>query len=180
MSIFNRKNQLNIDIGEITESVVDYSKSIEELTNYYDEQLILIKKGRNELATLELMMLGYGIDFIEWIKEAFKIELTLSEKSLNEFNKILEEIHEMYRINGLREEVINDLLKKCSAYFGLMILANYKGSWVDSNLGPAIQVNGVNAFVYNCIGRRIKSNEDSDVLAFYYALGENLEEKFLM
>ncbi len=180
MSIFNSKKELNVEIGEIKESLVDYSKSIEELTMYYDEQLELIKQERNELATLEVMMLGYAIDFIEWIKEVFKIELTLGEESLSEFDRILEDVHQMYMKNGLREEVLNDLLKKCSGYFGLVILSNYKGNWVDSNLGPAIQINGVNAFVYNCIKRRIQSNEDSDIIAFYYALGEKLDDDFLL
>lgn len=180
MNIFNGKKEVNIEIGEVKEGLVDYSKSIEELTIYYDEQLELIKQGTNELATLELMMLGYGIDFIEWIKEVFKIELTLGEDSLSEFDTVLEDIYQMYIKNGLREEVLNDLLKKCSGYFGLVILSNYKGAWADSNLGPAIQVNGVNAFVYNCIGRRIQSNEDSDIIAFYYALGESLDKNFLM
>ncbi|MBN1058844.1 hypothetical protein [Clostridium botulinum] len=180
MSIFNSKKELNVEIGEIKESLVDYSKSIEELTMYYDEQLELIKQERNELATLELMMLGYAIDFIEWIKEVFKIELTLGEESLSEFDRILEDVHQMYMKNGLREEVLNDLLKKCSGYFGLVILSNYKGNWVDSNLGPAIQINGVNAFVYNCIKRRIQNNEDSDIIAFYYALGEKLDDDFLL
>ncbi|NFH81644.1 hypothetical protein FDA09_15395 [Clostridium botulinum] len=180
MSIFNIKKELNVEIGEIKESLVDYSKSIEELTMYYDEQLELIKQERNELSTLELMMLGYAIDFIEWIKEVFKIELTLGEESLSEFDRILEDVHQMYMKNGLREEVLNDLLKKCSGYFGLVILSNYKGNWVDSNLGPVIQINGVNAFVYNCIKRRIQSNEDSDIIAFYYALGEKLDDDFLL
>ncbi|WP_252225844.1 hypothetical protein [Clostridium sp. ZBS2] len=180
MNIFNGKKEVNIEIGEVKEGLVDYSKSIEELTIYYDEQLELIKQGTNELATLELMMLGYGIDFIEWIKEVFKIELTLGEDSLSEFDTVLEDIYQMYIKNGLREEVLNDLLKKCSGYFGLVILSNYKGNWADSNLGPAIQVNGVNAFVYNCIGRRMQSNEDSDIIAFYYALGESLDKNFLM
>ncbi|WP_252222910.1 MULTISPECIES: hypothetical protein [unclassified Clostridium] len=180
MSIFNRKKEMNIEIGEIKESLVDYSKSIKELTIYYDEQLEIIKQERNDLATLELMMLGYGIDFIEWIKDVFKIELTLGEESLSEFDIILEDIHQMYIKNGLREEVLNDLLKKCSGYFGIVILSNYKGNWVDSNLGPAIQANGVNAFVYNCIRKRIQSNEDSDIIAFYYALDESLDENFLM
>lgn len=61
---------------------IDYSKSVEELTAYYDDLAKKIAGGQPELANGEFMQLGYAIDFIFMVKKIFNMDLDFKESRI--------------------------------------------------------------------------------------------------
>lgn len=168
-NIEDRQN-IDIQVGEPFISRIDYTLSEQELEAYFDKQMELVKNGQEELATFELMMLGYAIDFIYFAKNAASAEIEFGEENLNKFDMILGAIHKLVAAGKLEQENFNDLAKKAAAFFGVMILKNIGGNWAQSNAGMVINLCGTNAFVYNRVARRMYNGEEDEVVSFYQAI----------
>ena len=54
-----------VKVGPVEACKIDYSKSVEELTAYYDDLAKKIAGGQPELANGEFMQLGYALDFLK-------------------------------------------------------------------------------------------------------------------
>lgn len=170
----SENNTFNVEIGEPFKSIIDYSKSDEELLDYYNDMEKLIKQGNEDSATIELMMLGYGLDFIDFVKEIFDKEIKFSEDYLEDFELILRKIHGLALSGAFKNnsEDFENILKQATGYFGIIIIKKYHGDWVSSNLGMSIKINETTAFVYNRIGRKIANGEEDSIVDFYKALQE--------
>ena len=168
----NKPQNMNIQVSEPFISQIDYSLSREELADYCDQQMELVKSGQKELATIELMMLGYALDFIDFAHNAVQVDIDFDEENLELFDEILEALHEVSAGGGLTQENFNDIVKKATAFFGVFILKNIGGNWVQTNIGMAINLNETNAFVYNRIARRIINGKEDEVVSFYQVVKE--------
>lgn len=165
---------LEIQVGEPFNSQIDYSLSDQELLEYVDQQMLLISQGQKELANIELMMLAYAFDFIDFAQRAAKTELKLTEEDIPKFDGLLQAVHNMAAEGRLPQEALNDIARNAAGYLGVVLLKNKKGNWVQSNLGMAINFNGTNAFLYNRIGRRIVNGPEDDIMSFYRTIIEEV------
>lgn len=163
-------SNIDIQIGEPLICQIDYSLSDQELADYFDRQMELVRNGQKELATVELMMLGYALDFIYFAKKAVHVDINFDEENLELFDAILEAVHELMVKGGLSENHFYDIVKNATSFFGVFILKNIGGSWVQTNIGTAVQVNETNAFIYNRIARRIQNGKEDDMISFYRTL----------
>lgn len=161
---------IEIQVGEPMESQIDYSMSEQELEKYVDEQMELISAGQEELATVELMMLGYAFDFIDFAKGAANVEVHFEEEFVGVFDAILEAIHKLVAAGDFSQERFNDIAKKATAFFGVLLIKNVGGNWVQSSVGMALNVRGTNAFLYNRVARRIVNGAEDDIISFYEAV----------
>lgn len=161
---------LDIKVEEPFISRIDYTLSRQELEDYFDKQMELIKSGQDKQATIELMMLGYALDFIYFAKNVANVELGLGEEDIEMFDRILGAIHKLVKQGKLEQENFNDLAKKATAFFGVLILKNLGGNWAQSNVGMVINLCGANAFVYSRVARRILNGEEDEVVSFYQAV----------
>ena len=166
----NEDKKLDIQVGEPFISQIDYSLSREELADYCDRQMELINNGQEELATVELMMLGYALDFISFARNFVQEDIDFAEENLERFDAILETLHELLAGGGLTQDNFNDIVKKATGFFGVLILKNLGGNWVQTNVGMAINFNETNAFVYNRIARRIYNGKEDEVISFYHVI----------
>ena len=63
-----------VKVGPVEACKIDYSKSVEELTAYYDDLAKKIAGGQPELANGEFMQLGYALDFLDLVKRVFNMK----------------------------------------------------------------------------------------------------------
>ena len=159
-----------IQVGEPLSCQIDYSMSEQELEGYFDKQMELISAGQENLANIELAMLGYAFDFIDFSKKAANVEINFSEDNVEVFDAILEAVHKLVAAGNMPQERFNDIAKQATAFFGVLILKNLGGDWVQSNVGMAMNIHGTNAFLYNRVTRRIVNGQEDDVISFYEAL----------
>ena len=181
--IFNKKNnndskeEINIEVGDPFKCAIDYNKTIEELLKYYDEQSKLISDGNKELANIELMMLGYGLDFIDFAQNVLEVKLTFDIECLEAFEDVLEAVHEIYLEKSIGKDEINSILKQATGYFGIIIIKQFNGNWVSTNIGMAVNINGTNSFINNRIARRIQNGSEDSMISFYNGLEEFLSKE---
>ena len=163
-------DKLDIQVSELIPCEVDYTLSDNELSEYFDEQYRLIDEGKRQPATMELAMLGYALDFLDFAEKSANKKIDFTEGSLGVFDGILEALYKMFQQNAPSNEVFVDMVKRATGYFGVMILKNIGGNWVQSNLGMGISIKGTNAFIYNKIARRLTEGRKDEVISFYNAL----------
>ncbi|MBQ9141463.1 MAG: hypothetical protein IJX63_06670 [Lachnospiraceae bacterium] len=164
------ENKFELQVSEPIPNEADYQLSKEELTAWFDEQYELLQAGKKQGVTMEFAMLGHAMDFVDFAKQATQIELDFEEESLGAFEAILEAIYELFGRRRPSNEEFVDMVKRATGYFGVMILKNIGGNWVQSNIGMGIQIKGTNAFVYNKIARRLSNGREDEVISFYEAL----------
>ena len=162
-----KAEQIEIQIGEPFASQINYACSDQKLLEYVDKQMQLISEGQEELANIELSMLGYAFDFIDFAKRAAQLELKLQEEDLLLFDKLLEAVHNMVIKGEISQETLNGIAKGATGYLGVVIMKNMKADWVQTNIGMAVNFNGTNAFLYNRIARRILNGAEDDMISFY-------------
>lgn len=167
---------IEIQVSDPILCEVNYHLSAQELSEYFDLQYQLIQNGKRKPATMELAMLGYSLDFIDFAKRAAHAELDFSEKSLVIFEAILEAIYNMFSSERPSDEAFTDMVKKATGYLGVVILKNIGGNWVSSNIGMGISINGTNAFLYNRIARRLTNGREAEVISFYEAVKTRLPQ----
>ena len=78
-----------VKVGPVEACKIDYSKSIEELTAYYDDLAKKIAGGQPELANGEFMQLGYALDFLDLVKRVFNMDLDFEETSIPKLDQII-------------------------------------------------------------------------------------------
>lgn len=146
---------------------INYSASIGQLEEFYQKQYELIKAGNTDLATLELVMLGNALDFIQIVKGSFNSVLDGNENSV----KVLEEVLDAFK-RGIAKKSIFDITQssiaeKAAAYLGFLIIANIGGEWTDTQNGAAVSVKGRTAFVYEFIKQYLSENTETSAVQYY-------------
>ena len=159
-----------LQVSEPIPNEADYQLSKEELTAWFDEQYLLFQQGKKQGVTMEFAMLGHAMDFIDFARDAAKVELDFGEESLEDFEVLLDAICNTFGRQRPSDEDFVDMVKRATGYFGVMIMKNIGGNWVQSNIGMGIQIKGTNAFVYNRIARRLTNGREDEVISFYEAL----------
>lgn len=153
-------------VGPVEACKIDYSKSVEELTAYYDDLAKRIAGGQPELANGEFMQLGYALDFIDLVKRVFNMDLDFEETSIPKLDQIIAALSQAILTKKIPPEAGGDIMKKASGFLSVVIWRNIGGGFISSNIGYGVNINGTNAFVYNRIGRRLQGDASSDVTNF--------------
>lgn len=159
-------NEINLEIGEPIPSEFDYSLSPSELDSLLSEQMGLFRQGKRSMPTHEFSMLGYALDFIDFAKNRCNQEIDFDERCLPVFLGILNALHKMFAENPPTGEFFNTTIKQAGGYFGVVIIKNIGGQWVNTNMGMGIAHKGENALIMNSIGRFLQTGEDN-VMAVY-------------
>ncbi len=151
-----------------TENVrgVNYSADIPTLEKYYREQYELIKKGSDDLATLELVMLGNALDFINFAKRSFGITLGSEEKYITLYDEIADALSR----GIITDNIYDNIAKTAGAYLGFLIIANIGGDWIDTESGPAVEIHGREIYVADFAERRLMSGSDLNAVEYYNAI----------
>lgn len=160
-------HNFEINIGETQQPEIDYSQTPDELIAYFDSEVEKINKGEIKQAGMELVMLGYAIDFVFFAKEATGLVLDFEEAVIPTFDAILDAIHRNFANEAPTEEEFNDTLKKATGFLCVVMWKNLKCGYAGSNLGIAVTLNGTNAFVMNRVGRRLQNGSEDDIISFY-------------
>ncbi|MBQ4522014.1 MAG: hypothetical protein IJA10_03570 [Lachnospiraceae bacterium] len=163
-------DNFELQVSEPIPCEVDYHLSEQQLADYFDLQFQLIQEGKRPPATMELAMLGYALDFLGFAENAANTKIDFQEESLGVFEAILDAIYRMYADEAPSGEDFDDMVKKATGYFGVLILKNIGGNWIQSNIGMGMNIKGSNAFLYNRIARRLTNGREDEVISFYEAL----------
>ena len=159
-----------LKVGPVEPCKIDYNKSIEELSAYYDELAKKISGGQPELASSEFMQLGYALDFLDLVKRIFNINLDFEETAIPTLDQIIAALSQAILTKKIPPEAGSDIMKKATGYLSIVIWKNIGGGFISSNIGYGVNINGTNVFVYNRIGRRLQGDTSCDVISFYEEL----------
>lgn len=162
--------KLELKISDVEACKIDYARSVEELIAFYDEQEKKIAQGDKEYLNGEFMQLGYAIDFIGFVQHAFRVTLDFEEGVVPAFESVLDALSKGFQEKKLGAEMFNDVLKKATGFFSVVIWKNIGGGFISSNLGYGVNIKGTNAFIYNRIGRRLQGDTASDMVSLYETL----------
>ena len=149
---------------------ISYSADIPALERFYDRQFELIKNGNTDLVTLELMMLGKALDFIQMAQKKLGVSLDTSESSVSRLEEILDACCRGIVQDDLFAEENGSIAKSMSAYLGVLILANIGGKWEDTESGAALSVNGRMAYVDEYIEKRLLGLSELSVVDYYQSV----------
>ena len=163
---------MEINIISVEESKLDYSKSLEELTAFFDANA-----NNPEYRCGEFMMLGYAIDFVGLMGKIANVKLDLSEGSIAILDQLLIALSDGVKKGVFNQTAFEGQLKGATGLFSLIVWKNLGGSFINSNVGYGVSVNGTNAFVLNRVGRRLQGDATSDLVSLYVALKNAKENK---
>lgn len=161
------EQQFEIKVSPVEISTIDYSKSVRELEEYFDERSRKISAGDKRLLTGEFMQLGYALDFISLIKNNLQIALDFEETSISAYEGALDNISRAIGSGAIPRDAVGDIIKKATGFFSVLVWKNLGGGFISSNIGYGININGTNVFVYNRIGRRLQGDKNADAITFY-------------
>ena len=164
------EGSFEIKVSPAEECKIDYSKSVSELTAYYEDIAKKIAGGQPELANGEFMQLGYALDFIDMVKRLFNIDLDFGEAGVPQLDHITAAVSNAVLQKKIPPEAGVDIMKKATGYLSVVIWKNIGGSFISSNIGYGVNIKGTNVFVYNRIGRRIQGDASCDITGFYEEL----------
>lgn len=157
--------ELNIEVGEPIPNTFDYSLSPAELDQKLSETMMKVRTGQAP-ATHEYTMLGYALDYIDFVKNNMNITLDFGEENLADYCGTLDALKKSFAQNPPPADFFTNVLKGATGFFGIMVIKNLGGNWAQSNIGMTVIHNGTNAFVMNRVGRFLQGGED-DMGAFY-------------
>ena len=161
-------DELNIEIGGVIENTFDYSLPPKELDKQLSERMSKVKSGEVK-PTHELSMLGYALDFIDFAQQTVNIEMNFDEENLADLCEILGAIKESFAQEPPTNEILASYVKAVTGFFGVMIIKNLGGNWVETSAGISVTVNGTTAFISNRIaGIFSGAGEDENVLTEIY------------
>lgn len=163
--------ELNIEVGDPIPNTFDYSLTPAELDKKLSETMMKVKTGQAP-ATHEYTMLGYALDYIDFVRNNMNVTLDFGEESLADYCKTLTELQKSFAQNHPPADFFNNVLKSATGFFGIMVIKNLGGNWAQSNLGMTVIHNSTNAFVMNRIGRFLQGGED-DLGTLYNHLKNN-------
>ncbi len=146
---------------------IDYHSDIPELERFYERQFEMIKKGNTDLVTLELVMLGKALDFIQLARKKLGIELDTGECAVKKLEEVIDALERGVVQDNFFSEDSGNIAGSMSAYFGLLMIANIGGIWEDTENGTAVNINGRYAYVYEYIERRLLGLSELDAQTFY-------------
>ena len=149
---------------------INYSADIAQLEKYYQEQYELIQSGNNDLATLDLVMLGNALDFIRFVRKTFDIKLCNDEQSVSKLEEVLDALNRGFLQENFLDENNGNIAKKIGAYLGFLIIANIGGKWLDTENGEAVDVNGRIAYVCDFALNRLKSGTELNTITYYKSI----------
>lgn len=164
-------NDIDLEIGEPIPNEFDYSLPPAELDKCLSEQMELFNQGKRPVPTHEFSLLAYALDFIDFAKNRCNQEIDFDERCLPVFLGILNALHKMFAENPPTGEFFNTTIKQAAGYFGIVIIKNIGGQWVNTNMGMGIAHKGETALIMNPIGRFLQTGEDN-LMAVYNQLKE--------
>lgn len=162
-------SDINIQMSEPEESIIDYAKSLQDLISYFDEESVKIQEGKRS-ATIEFMMLGYGIDFIMFAKSVANLDLDFGEESIPAFDAILEALHNSFSNQQPTQEQFADLAKKATGFLCMVIAKNISCKFFSSNVGFGVEIKDNQVYVMNRIMRRLQNGQEDEVVSYYHYL----------
>ncbi len=136
-----------------------YQSEISQLEEYYENQYEMIKNGNTDLATLELVMLGNALDFINFVHSSFGISLGNDEGSVTVYDEIMDALSRGIVNKNLFDKE-NNIAKKAGAYLGFLIIANIGGKWADTDAGSAVVIDNREIYVLDFAEKRLISGND--------------------
>ncbi len=146
-----------------------YQLYIPELEKYYQKQYDMIKEGNTDLVTLELVMLGHALDFINMVKKQFGFVLNSEEKSINSYEEVMDALSRgILNVNLFDKE--NNIAEKAGAYLGFLIIANVGGEWTDTENGTAVVIKGREIYVFDFAEKRLMSGSELNAAEYYKAI----------
>lgn len=146
---------------------IDYHTDIPGLERFYERQFEMIKKGNTDLVTLELVMLGKALDFIQMAVKKLGIELDTQENSVKKLEEVIDALERGVVQDNFFSEESGNIAGSMSAYLGMLMIANIGGVWEDTENGTAVNVNGRYAYVYEYVEKRLLGLSALDVQSFY-------------
>lgn len=147
-------------------SRINYNSDISTLEAYYKEQFDLIKKGNADLATLELVMLGNALDFINFAKKSFGIILGSEEKYIIPYDEIADALSR----GIINDNIYDNIAKTAGAYLGFLIIANIGGKWIDTENGAAVEICEREVYVADFAEKRLMSGSNLNAVEYYNAI----------
>ena len=146
---------------------INYQADIPELEEFYERQFKMIKKGNTDLVTLELVMLGKALDFIQFVSKKLGVELNTDESSVKKLEEVIDALERGVVQDNFFAEDSGNIAGSMSAYLGILVIANIGGMWEDTESGTAVNVNGRYAFVYEFVERRLLGLSALDVTTYF-------------
>lgn len=143
-----------------------YASDFAQLEEYYEMQYEMIKKGNTDLATLELVMLGCALDFVSFVRGSLGIELDGRESSVELFDEVIGALARGAVDIGLFDRE-NSISKKAGAYLGFLIIANIGGSWIDTENGTAVLVEGREVYTIDFVQKRLERDSRLSAKEYY-------------
>ena len=165
--------ELKIEIGGIIENTFDYSLPPAELDKLLSSRMKFKKSvyglRNDDVLYLEYVMLGYALDFIDFVGNNFNIEINFDEENLAQYCGIMSALQRSFAEEPPSADFFDSLLKGATGFFGIMVIKNLGGNWAPSNIGMAVIHNGTSAFVMNRVGRYLQGGGD-EMSALYNVL----------
>ena len=146
---------------------INYHAEIPQLERFYERQFEMIKNGNTDLVTLELVMLGKALDFIQFVRKKLGVELDTEESSVKKLEEVIDALERGVVQDNFFSEDSGNIAGSISAYLGILIIAVIGGEWEDTENGTAVNVNGRYAFVYEYVERRLLGLSALDVLTYF-------------
>ena len=149
--------------------------TISELQKQYDREseILINNPNTTEVDKTALSFLAYGLDFTDFSKANFNVELTFAERDIDIVEQIAGQAHKAYVSNQLPEESLLSYAKMFAGYMGLLILIHKGGEWIaevpsQKEAGPGIsQSDGNIYFVLSKAFRRIQNGSGDNLIHFY-------------
>ena len=161
-------DELNIEIGGAIENTFDYSLPPKELDKQLSERMNKVKSGEIK-PTHELSMLGYALDFIDFAKQTVNADMNFDEENLEPLCEIVGAIKESFAQEPPSNEILASYVKAVTGFFGVMVIKNLGGNWVETSAGISVTVNGTTAFITNRVsGIFSGADEDENVISEIY------------
>ncbi len=146
---------------------INYSGEISELEHFYEHQFDLIKKGNTDLVTLELVMLGKALDFVQFTHKKLGISLDTGERSVAALEEVIDAFERGVVQDNFFSSENGSIAESVSAYLGILIIANIGGKWEDTEQGMAVNVNGRLAYVSEYVEKRLLGLSELDAVTYF-------------
>ncbi|MCH5203701.1 MAG: hypothetical protein J1F03_03080 [Oscillospiraceae bacterium] len=153
--------QLNIEIGGVIENTFDYTLTPAQLDKQLSERMESVKRGEIK-PTHELSMLGYALDFIDFAQQNVNIAINFDEDNLVHLCSILGLIKNSFAQNPPPNDIMASYVKAAAGFFGVMIIKNLGGNWVETSAGMSVSVNGTTAFITNRIAGILSGADENE------------------
>lgn len=173
-------SELGIEYKELPPLASDkIPPTVAELEKKYKEGTVALEKNPDstDINVTELRFLAYGLDFIDFAKNGFGVELTLRESDIEIVEEMAEQAHRALVAKELPQENLTKFAKIFAGYLGLLITIHKGGEWVaestiNKDAGPGImRNNGATVdFVLAKAYSRLQNGKEDDLVIFYRSI----------